>query len=205
MEKVRKSHWETIYQTKNTTQVGWFQSLPLVAIQIIFEVNVPKNASIIDVGAGDGVLVDWLLENEYLEVTVMDISDSALQKAKNRLGGPASKVNWEVSDIVEFEPKRKFDFWHDRAVFHFLTDPKDQQTYRRLAVDSIPLGGYLLVMTFSKSGPQTCSGLPVQQYEVADLEEFFSQEFELVRSMNYDHFTPSGTAQNYSVGLFRRK
>lgn len=205
MEKVRKSHWETVYQTKDTTKVGWFQPLPQVSTAFISEVNLPKNASIIDVGAGDGLLVDWLLENDFGQITVLDISASALQKAKNRLGDPASKVNWEVADIVDFEPKRKFDFWHDRAVFHFLTEPKDQQTYLRLVECSIPSGGYLLVMTFSRSGPKTCSGLPVQQYDVADLEEFFSQEFELVRSMNYDHFTPSGTAQNYSVGLFRRK
>lgn len=205
MEKVRGAHWETVYQTKDTTKLGWFQPVPLVSIEFISELNLPQNASLIDVGGGDGVLVDWLLENDFEQVTVLDISGSALDKAKKRLGKFASSVHWEVIDIVDFEPKQKFDLWHDRAVFHFLTEAKDQQTYRRLVEGSIPSGGYLLVMTFSKSGPKTCSGLPIQQYNIADLEEFFNQEFELIRSLNYDHFTPSGAAQNYSVGLFRRK
>lgn len=205
MEKVRKSHWETVYQTNDTTKVGWFQPLPQVSIEFISEVNLPKNASIIDVGGGDGLLVDWLLENDFEQVTVLDISASALEKAKKRLGKSASSVHWEVVDVIDFEPERKFDFWHDRAVFHFLTEPNEQLTYLRLVECSIPSGRYLLVMTFSKSGPKTCSGLPVLQYDVADLEGFFSQEFELVQGLNYDHITPSGALQNYSVGLFRRK
>ena len=205
MEKVRKNHWETVYQTKDTTKVGWFQSVPQVSIELIVDLNLSKKASIIDVGGGDSLLVDWFFDQEYEYVTLLDISESALQKAQNRLGPSASKVTWEVSDILEFEPKAKFDLWHDRAVFHFLTDSQDQQTYKSLAERAIASGGYLLVMTFSKSGPKSCSGLPVQQYDIADLQEFFSKEFEFVKGLNYDHITPSGSAQNYSVCLFRKR
>lgn len=205
MEKVRKNHWETVYQTKDTTKVGWYQAVPQVSIEWIDQLNLSKKASIIDVGGGDSLLSDWLLEKDFEKVSVLDISSSALEKARIRLGGLASKINWEVSDILEFEPKGKFDLWHDRAVFHFLTEPNDQQTYRSLVESSIVSGGYLLLMTFSKSGPSSCSGLPVQQYDVVDLDEFFSQEFELVRSMNYDHITPSGSSQNYTVCLFKRR
>lgn len=200
-----KLHWETVYQTKDTTKVGWFQTKPKVSIDLISGLKIPKNAPVIDVGGGDGVLVDWLLEEGFEHITVLDISASALENSKNRLGESASKVRWEVCDILEFEPEGKFELWHDRAIFHFLTEPKDQQIYRRLVECAIHSGGYLLILTFSKSGPKSCSGLPVKQYDVSDLEEFFGDEFELVNSLNYDHITPSGAGQNYSVGLFRRK
>jgi 2-polyprenyl-3-methyl-5-hydroxy-6-metoxy-1,4-benzoquinol methylase len=205
MDKVKRSHWENVYQTKDTTKVGWFQGMPKVSMDLISETKISKNSSVIDVGGGDGTLVDWLLGERFEQITVLDISASALEKSKIRLGESASKVQWEACDILDFEPKGKFDLWHDRAVFHFLTDPKDQQIYRRLVECSIHSGGFLLLMTFSKSGPTTCSGLPVQQYDIQDLEEFFIQEFELTESLNYDHITPSGIAQNYSVALFRRK
>lgn len=134
----------------------------------------------------------------------MDISESALQKAQNRLGPSASKVIWEVSDVLEFEPKAKFDLWYDQAVFHFLIEPNEQQTYKSLVKGAIASGGYLLVMTFSKSGPKSCSGLPVQQFDISDLQEFLRKEFEFVKGLNYDHITPSGSAQNYSVCLFNK-
>lgn len=205
MEKVEESHWEKVYQTKDTTQVGWFQTKPQVSIDLISRTKISKNSPIIDVGGGDGTLVDWLLEDGFNDVSVLDISDSALRKAKNRLGKSASKVQWITSDILEFEPEGKFHLWHDRAVFHFLIDPQEQQIYRRLVECSIVPGGYLLMMTFSKSGPKTCSGLPVQQYDIHELEEFFSDDFDLIESLNYDHITPSGSAQNYSVCLFQRR
>ncbi len=205
MESTLKHHWETVYLTKDTTKVGWFQTKPHVSCELISSLKLPKNASIIDVGGGDGFLADWLLDEGFEQVTVLDISAAALEKVKNRLGRSASRVLWEASNILEFGPKGKFDLWHDRAVFHFIIEPKDQQNYRSLVESSVSAGGYLLIMTFSKSGPKTCSGLPVQQYDIEDLEEFFGDEFELVNSLNYDHITPSGSGQNYSVGLFRRK
>jgi 2-polyprenyl-3-methyl-5-hydroxy-6-metoxy-1,4-benzoquinol methylase len=205
MEIIKESHWESIYQTKDTTQVGWFQSHPQVSVDLISEMKISKTSSVIDMGGGDGLLVDWLVEQRFEDITVIDISSSALMKSKNRLKDSAAKVQWETCDILNFEPEKKFELWHDRAVFHFLNDPKEQQIYRRLVECSIESGGYLLIMTFSKSGPKTCSGLPVQQYDIQDLKEFFSQEFELKEGLNYDHITPSGLAQNYSVVRLRRK
>lgn len=205
MGKVKKIHWENVYQTKDTTRVGWFQATPHVSMDLILEAKVSKDSPVIDVGGGDGFLVDKLLQEGFQDITILDISNSALEKAKNRLGESASKVNWVSCDILEFETQAKFRLWHDRAVFHFLTDPIEQLTYRRLVENSIADSGYLLIMTFSKTGPTTCSGLPVQQYDITDLERFFFKKFELIDSMNYDHITPSGTAQNYSVCLFRKR
>jgi 2-polyprenyl-3-methyl-5-hydroxy-6-metoxy-1,4-benzoquinol methylase len=205
MDFTLKHHWETVYQTKDTTKVGWFQNKPQVSIDWISKLKIPKNAPIIDVGGGDGCLVDLLLDQGFEQITVLDISDVALEKVRSRLGPAASKVHWKACDILEFQPEGKFELWHDRAVFHFLTDPQKQGIYRQLVERAVAPGGYLVMMTFSKSGPKTCSGLPVQQYDVQDLEEFFSKEFFSVESFNYDHLTPSGIAQNYTVCLFRRR
>lgn len=174
-------------------------------MDFIGKTGVPNDAAILDVGGGDGKLVDHLLEEEFQDISILDISETALEKIKFRLGARQAQVKFIVSDIGDFEPSGKFDLWHDRAVFHFLTDPMDQRKYRSLVECSIASGGYFLVATFSKSGPNTCSGLPVQQYDIQDLEEFFGQEFHLLEGINYDHITPSGSAQNYSVCLFRKK
>lgn len=193
-----------MYQTKDTTKVGWFQPKPQISLDLIRKVGIAFDSSILDVGGGDSLLVDWLLEMGFEDITILDISLSALEKAKERLGTEGSKIDWKVSDILEFKWDRKVNLWHDRAVFHFLTDPEKQQRYRSLVEEAIVPGGFLLLMTFSKSGPKTCSGLPVQQYDISDLEGFFSQGFDLVEGLNYDHNTPSGVTQNYSVCLFRR-
>lgn len=205
MKASLKEHWQKVYQTKDTTKVGWHQPKPQISLDFIGKTRISKDASILDVGGGDGKLVDHLLEEGFQDISILDISETALEKIKLRLRASQDQIKFTVSDIVEFEPSGKFDLWHDRAVFHFLTDPLDQRKYRSLVECSIPSGGYLIVATFSKSGPDTCSGLPVQQYDIQDLEEFFGQEFHLLEGLNYDHITPSGSAQNYSVCLFRRK
>ncbi len=205
MESTCQHHWQTVYQTKDTSKVGWFQAYPRVSLELISKSRIPFHSSIIDVGGGDSLFVDGLLDLRYNKLTVLDISASALEKAQHRLGKTADLVSWEVSDVLEFEPEEKFDLWHDRAVFHFLTDSNDQQRYLYLVRRSINSGVYLLIMTFSKSGPKTCSGLTVKQYDPADLEEFFGKDFELTESLNYDHFTPSGATQNYTVCLFKKR
>jgi ubiquinone/menaquinone biosynthesis C-methylase UbiE len=205
MEAIFEKHWNTVYQTKDTTKVGWFQPKPQISLDLIRKAGVTLDSSIIDVGGGDSLLVDRLLDMGFKDITILDISSSALDKAKERLGASCSKIQWVVSDILQFKPDRKFSLWHDRAVFHFITDSDKQQHYRSIVEEALAPGGFLLLMTFSKSGPKTCSGLPVQQYDISDLEGFFSQGFELVGGLNYDHSTPSGVKQNYSVCLFRRK
>lgn len=204
MESTLEKHWQTIYQTKDTTKVGWHQEKPQVSLDFIGKTRLPKNAAILDVGGGDSKLVDHHLEKGYQDILILDISETALEKIKLRLGDCKEQVKFVVSNILDFKPREKFLLWHDRAVFHFLTDANDQLIYRSLVESSIPSGGYLVVATFSKNGPNTCSGLPVKQYDVQDLEVFFGQEFQLLEGINYDHITPSGSPQNYSVCLFRR-
>lgn len=205
METKLEKHWETVYQTKDTTKVGWYQPKPQISLDFFGKTRIPKDAAILDVGGGDGNLVDHLLEEGFQDISILDISETALDKIKLRLAERLAQVKFTVSDILDFQPTEKFWIWHDRAVFHFFTDPVDQRKYRSLVECSIPSGGYLILATFSKSGPNTCSGLPVQQYDIQDLEAFFWQEFHLLEGINYDHITPSGSAQNYSVCLFRRK
>lgn len=205
MGSTLKKHWETVYQTKDTTKVGWHQAKPQVSLDFIGKAQLSKDASILDVGGGDSKLVDYLLDERFQDISVLDISERALEKVKLRLGEMQAQVKFIVSNILDFQPREKFWIWHDRAAFHFLTDPIDQQNYSGLVARSIASGGYLIIATFSKEGPDTCSGLPVRQYDILDLKEFFYQEFHLLEGINYDHNTPSGSVQNYSVCLFRRK
>ncbi|MEB2785338.1 class I SAM-dependent methyltransferase [Algoriphagus persicinus] len=204
MEATLENHWETVYQTKDTTKVGWHQTKPQVSLDFIGKTQLSKDAAILDVGGGDSKLVDYLLEDEFQNITVLDISDTALGKIKQRLKERQVQVKFVVSNILDFNPIEKFSLWHDRAVFHFLTAEKDQNEYLSLVQKSIDSGGYLILATFSKSGPSICSGLPVKQYDIQDLEEFFRPEFHLLEGINYDHITPAGSPQNYSVCLFQR-
>ena len=129
MEKTRKQHWETIYETKKFEEVSWYQLVPEVGQTIISEFGVEKDKAIIDIGGGDSYLVDFLINQNYTDISVLDISEKALLRVQNRLESKAEKVHWIASDITEFKPSKKFDFWHDRAVFHFLTDPNDVKKY----------------------------------------------------------------------------
>jgi cyclopropane fatty-acyl-phospholipid synthase-like methyltransferase len=205
MEATLENHWQNVYQTKDTTQVGWHQTKPQISLDYIGKTQLPRDASILDVGGGDSKLVDYLLADGFHNITVLDISETALEKIKLRLKERQVQVKFVVSNILDFNPVKTMSLWHDRAVFHFLTAEREQHEYLSLVQESIATGGYLILATFSKSGPSICSGLPVQQYDIQDLEEFFGQEFLLLEGFNYDHITPSGSAQNYSVCLFRRK
>lgn len=200
-----ENHWETVYQTKDTTKVGWHETKPQISLDFICKSQLSKNAAILDVGGGDSKLVDCLLADGFQNITVLDISETALGKIKQRLREKQVQVKFVVSNILDFHPLEKFSLWHDRAVFHFLTNDRDQRNYRDLVARSVPSGGFLFIATFSSKGPKTCSGLPVQQYDIQDLEEFFGTEFQLLEGINYDHITPGGSPQNYSVCLFQRK
>jgi cyclopropane fatty-acyl-phospholipid synthase-like methyltransferase len=204
MEATLENHWETVYQTKDTTKVGWHQTKPQISLDFIGKAQLAKDAAILDVGGGDSKLVDYLLADGFQGIMVLDISETALEKIKHRLKERQVQAKFIVSNILDFHPEQKFSLWHDRAVFHFLTGEKEQKDYLSLVQESIASEGYLILATFSKSGPSICSGLPVQQYDIQDLEEFFSPEFQLLEGINYDHITPSGSPQNYSVCLFQR-
>ena len=197
-------HWEKIYQTKDFTEVGWYQKTPTVSLSFFEESKITKDAKILDVGGGDSFLVDHLLDLGYLHVHVLDLSAKAIEKSKVRLGKDASKVTWINTDILLFEPKEKFDVWHDRAAFHFLLDPKEIEKYVRIANESVSEGGLMLIGTFSDQGPTHCSGLPVTQYSIEKLAEVFSPYFQKTKCFQTDHITPGGAKQHYTFCTFRK-
>jgi len=203
MENTSKNHWETVYETKSPSEVSWTQRIPKTSLDFIESFDLPKTAAIIDVGGGDSNLVDHLLALGYENVTVLDISVKAIERAKERLGTLAQKVTWIVSDILDFQPKIKYSIWHDRAAFHFLTQDSQKEKYLDLVNQAVE--GYLIIATFSEDGPLKCSGLEIQQYSEKSLEEQFDQKFELIESKIEDHQTPFNTIQNFVFGIFKRK
>ena len=199
----KKTHWETVYETKNPDQVSWTQEVPQTSLDFISSFGLTKDAKIIDIGGGDSKLVDYLLDNGFENITVLDISAKALDKAKNRLGDKAKKVNWVVSDITEFEPKTAYDIWHDRATFHFLTTTEQVAKYMDTARKSV--NGYLTIGTFSENGPTKCSGLEIKQYNEETLTTELKNGFDKIRCVTEDHLTPFNTTQNFLFCSFKRK
>ena len=198
-----KQHWETVYTTKQPAEVSWTQKVPETSLNFIQSFNLPKTASIIDVGGGDSTLVDHLLAAGYENITVLDISAASLKRAKKRLGAKAEKVNWIVSDITHFKPKVTYDVWHDRATFHFLTTPRQVNEYLKIAAQSVK--GFLAIGTFSELGPDKCSGLPVRQYNEAGLIATLQHHFDKIRCITEDHLTPFNSKQNFLFCSFKRQ
>jgi 2-polyprenyl-3-methyl-5-hydroxy-6-metoxy-1,4-benzoquinol methylase len=203
MSQERKSHWEKVYTTKQPNEVSWTQEIPQTSLNFIHSFNVSKTAGIIDIGGGDSKLVDFLVDEGYEDVTVLDISESALQRAKARLGDKAAKVKWIASDITEFEPGRKYDVWHDRATFHFLTTP--DQVHQYVSTAATATNGYMAIGTFSENGPQKCSGLEIKQYTEQQLQGELAVGFQKIKCITEDHTTPFNTTQNFLFCSFRRK
>jgi SAM-dependent methyltransferase len=201
----RKKHWETIYGTKAEDQVSWFQPYPKTSVEFLDLFDLPPDANIIDIGGGDSHLVDVLLDKGYHNVWVLDISANAIERAKRRLGDRAKLAHWVVSDVVEFVPEVQFDFWHDRAAFHFLTDEKAINAYVSLAERSIREGGYLVLGTFSEKGPEKCSGLEIKQYSEASMSARFEVMFDRIKCVEEDHATPFDTVQNFLFCSFKRR
>jgi trans-aconitate methyltransferase len=196
MDNILKQHWENIYQTKQPNEVSWTQEVPTVSLEFVHQFKVPKNAKIIDIGGGDSKLVDWLLSEGYTEVSVLDISEAAIQRAKERLGVTADKVTWIVSDILDFHPTVKYDLWHDRAAFHFQTNPEHINQY--LAIVKEAVDGMVIIGTFSPDGPTKCSGLEIKQYDENSMKVKFEQnQFKNVECKRDDHITPAGIVQNF--------
>lgn len=197
-----KQYWETIYKTKNPDEVSWTQEIPKASLDFIHSFNLKKNAKIIDVGGGDSKLIDFLLNEGFENLTVLDISSVALEKAKRRLGENAKKVNWVVSDITKFQTNTIFDVWHDRATFHFLTTSNQISSYVRTLRKSV--SGYLIIGTFSHDGPQKCSGLNIKQYSEKSLADELHLGFEKIRCIEEEHVTPFGSMQNFLFCSFKR-
>ncbi|MCU7551761.1 class I SAM-dependent methyltransferase [Chitinophagaceae bacterium LB-8] len=202
MSNHSKAHWEKIYETKLPNELSWTQEIPTTSLQFIHSFNLPKTAKIIDIGGGDSKLVDYLLAEGFDDITVLDISEHALQRAKDRLGERALQVKWVVSDITEFKPERTYDIWHDRATFHFLTTPEKVSKYLDIAKSAV--NSYMIICTFSSNGPQKCSGLQIKQYNEQDLTKELQPVFTKIRCITEDHITPFNTAQNFLFCSFRR-
>lgn len=201
----RKKHWENIYQTKQLHEVSWYQPTPETSLNFINELGIPKNAKIIDIGGGDSFLVDHLLDADFLDITVLDISEAAIERAKTRLGSKADNVKWIIADIADFIPTETYDLWHDRAAFHFLTQSTEIERYLSAVKNGVSPNGYLLMGTFSDQGPKKCSGIEIKQYNETTMTALFAPEFVKVTCITVDHPTPFNTSQNFIFGCFRRE
>ncbi|MFN3752541.1 class I SAM-dependent methyltransferase [Flavobacterium sp.] len=200
-----KSHWENVFANKNPNEVSWTQKYPTTSMNYLESLNLSKTANIIDIGGGDSKLVDALLEKGYQNIWVLDISEFALEKSKKRLGDKASLVHWIVSDITEFQPEVTFDFWHDRAVFHFLTEQESINKYVTIINKAMADNGNFLLGTFSENGPLKCSGLEIKQYSETTMEQTFQENFEVIKCFTENHTTPFNTTQNFQFCGFRKK
>lgn len=201
----RKKHWENIYQSKALHEVSWFQPRPESSLGIIEGMKLPTSAKIIDVGGGDSLLVDHLLELGYENITVLDISEAAIARAKQRLGARASRVQWIVADAATFEPTKPYDLWHDRAAFHFLTQEAEIAHYLNAAHQGLAPKGHLVLGTFSDQGPKKCSGIEIKQYSEANMSAQMERYFEKIDCFTVDHHTPSGGVQNFLFCHFRKR
>ncbi len=201
----RKKHWENVFLTKDTSTVSWHQPVPETSLRLISELNISKTDKIIEVGAGDSFLGDFLLEKGYSEITLLDISEKALDTVRNRLGKKAELITFRNTDIVHFSPETKYTLWHDRAVFHFLTDKKDVVKYVNNVSTGIIEGGFLIIGTFSNNGPDNCSDLNVQQYSEKEITDVFKINFTKIECFTENHKTPSGGSQNFLFCIFQHK
>ena len=200
-----KQHWEEVYTTKSTDSVSWFQPHAELSLDLIRATGLGKDAGIIDVGGGASTLVDDLLANGYNDLTVLDLSSRALDAARKRLGKDESHVRWIVADITEVDlPARRYDIWHDRAVFHFLTTPEQREAYVQTVFRSVKPGGHVIVATFAEDGPLECSGLPVMRYRPEELHGQFGEAFTLLKHTKEAHHTPAGKVQQFVYCYCRR-
>ena len=201
-----KAHWEKIYTSKAPDQVSWYQVHPQLSLDLIQRTGVDKAAQIIDVGGGASTLVDHLLANGFEHISVLDISSTALDITTARLGPQANDVNWIYADITQAKlPPAQYDVWHDRAVFHFLTDPEDRRKYAEVAAHAIKPGGHVIIASFATDGPMQCSGLDVMRYSPYALHEEFGEDFELIESRDETHNTPFGTQQKFVYCYCRKR
>lgn len=199
-----KAHWDRVYRTNAEQTVSWYQPTPATSLGVLDRFQVPSSAALIDVGGGTSGLVDALVERGWTDLTVLDIAAPALDLAQARLGPAAGRVQWLVADITRGRPGRSYDVWHDRSVFHFLTDVGQRAGYRQALEAGVAPGDLVIIATFAPDGPARCSGLPVQRYDAAALSRELGPGFRLVDSWREDHVTPNGDRQAFSWCVFDR-
>jgi SAM-dependent methyltransferase len=199
-----KYHWENIYQNKNPEELSWTQAIPETSLKLIQSFHLSKEARIIDVGGGESRLVDCLLDEGFQNISVLDISETALNKARKRVGIRAGKVNWITADVTRYPFGEQFDLWHDRAVFHFMTTNEVRTAYCEQLKKAVRPGGSLIIGSFSENGPEKCSGLTVQRYNEHTLAQELSAGFELIQCSTENHITPFNTTQEFIFCSFKR-
>ena len=199
-----KKHWGDVYQEKSPSEVSWYQKEPKLSLELIRRTNVASNDAIIDVGGGTSVLVDYLKKEHYTNLTVLDISKNAIAISKDRLGDTAKRIEWIVSDITQFDTSQKFSLWHDRALFHFLTDPSDRKIYVKALIKAIRTEGHLIIATFAIGGPEKCSGLEIVQYDSEKMIAELGDNFKLVEERKEIHITPANKEQEFIFFHFLR-
>jgi SAM-dependent methyltransferase len=204
MQSDRQAHWEDVYTKKGENEVSWFQENPAPSLQLIAQAGATHASAIIDIGGGASRLVDYLVDGGFEDVTVLDLSQGALEAAKGRLGGLAARVHWIVADATIWEPPTAYDIWHDRAAFHFLTEDRDRAAYVGRLERALKVGGHAIIATFALNGPERCSGLPVVRYDPASLGETLGRAFQLVNTRQHTHATPWGSDQSFQFSVFRR-
>lgn len=197
-----QAHWDKAYTEKSETQVSWFQDVPARSLTMIAAAS--PTGSVIDVGGGASRLVNALLDAGHADLTVLDISQAALDRARSRLGPRAALVSWFCADITRWEPERTWDVWHDRAVFHFLTERPAQDTYIAALTAATRPGAAVILSTFAPDGPERCSGLAVQRYDAASLAQRLGADFTLCDQAAEHHVTPWGSIQSFTYAAFRR-
>ncbi|MDB5551394.1 MAG: putative methyltransferase [Rhizobium sp.] len=201
----RRMHWENVYSTKGEADVSWFQETPAISLELLALADAKPADAVIDIGGGASRLVDSLLDNGFADVTVLDLSEAALAAARARLGGKGDAVEWIAADAATWEPREAaYDIWHDRAAFHFLTEPDDQAAYIERLKRGLRKGGHVIIGTFAPDGPEKCSGLPVARHDSGSLAGLLGQGFALVDHRRHEHATPWGGIQKFQFSTFRR-
>jgi SAM-dependent methyltransferase len=198
-----RQHWQAIYETKTPTDASWYEPVPQRSLDLIQAAGLPPEAALLDVGGGASTLVDHLLAAGFSDVTVLDVAPAALEKSRARLGAAGDVVQWIAADLTAWKPPRRYDLWHDRAVFHFLVDPELRDRYIGVLKDALTPGAYVVMATFGPQGPVRCSGLEVQRYSVEDLGRVLGAKFRLLASHVDEHVTPGGQVQQFVYGLWQ--
>ena len=198
-------HWNNLYSSKKLEEVSWYQKKPKISLDFICDANLNKDDAIIDVGGGDSFLIDYLIKDGYTNITVLDISKIAIDRAKSRLGDNAQKVDWIVCDIKDFNPPKKYVLWHDRAVFHFMNNSYDIKKYYNSLLRGVIRSSTLIVGAFSEYGPNRCCDLDVCRYSIQEMSSIFSKDFNLISAKNILHKTPFGSSQDFNFLSFTKK
>jgi SAM-dependent methyltransferase len=199
----KPDRWEGVYRTKAEAETSWFEDRPQVSLDLIASTGATPDAAIVDIGAGSSRLVDCLLDLGFRQITALDLSETALAKTRARLPDDMP-VTWVVGNVLDWQSSGHFDVWHDRAAFHFLTKPADQEAYLRVMDRALASGGHAIIGTFAPDGPEKCSGLPVARYDAALLAERLGPGYQWVTSIYHNHRTPWGAVQQFHFGLFRK-